>query len=25
LGEWIYGGMTQDILASCPICCLMSH
>lgn len=25
LGEWIYGGMTRDILASSPLCCLMSH
>jgi len=25
LGEWIFGGMTQDLLASSPICCLMSH
>jgi nucleotide-binding universal stress UspA family protein len=25
LGEWIFGGMTQDILASSPLCCLMSH
>lgn len=25
LGEWIFGGMTRSILASCPICCLMSH
>ena len=25
LGEWIFGGMTHNILASCPICCLMSH
>jgi nucleotide-binding universal stress UspA family protein len=25
LGEWIFGGMTRDILASCPLCCLMSH
>jgi nucleotide-binding universal stress UspA family protein len=25
LGEWIFGGMTRDLLASSPICCLMSH
>ena len=25
LGEWIFGGMTRNILASCPLCCLMSH
>lgn len=25
LGEWIFGGMTRDILASRPLCCLMSH
>ena len=25
LGEWMFGGMTRDLLASSPICCLMSH
>lgn len=25
LGEWIFGGMTRNLLASCPLCCLMSH
>jgi nucleotide-binding universal stress UspA family protein len=25
LGEWVFGGMTHDLLASSPICCLMSH
>jgi nucleotide-binding universal stress UspA family protein len=25
LTEWIFGGMTRDLLASSPICCLMSH
>ena len=25
VGEWIFGGMTRSILASCPLCCLMSH
>ena len=25
LGEWIFGGMTRDLLSTSPICCLMSH
>jgi nucleotide-binding universal stress UspA family protein len=25
LGEWIFGGMTQDLLAASPVCCLFSH
>lgn len=25
LGEWMFGGMTREILAYCPVCCLMSH
>jgi len=25
VGEWIFGGVTRDLLASSPICCLMSH
>jgi nucleotide-binding universal stress UspA family protein len=25
MAEWIFGGMTRSILASCPLCCLMSH
>jgi nucleotide-binding universal stress UspA family protein len=25
LGEWAFGGVTRDLLASSPICCLMSH
>lgn len=25
MGEWIFGGMTRDLLATSPICCLMSH
>lgn len=25
LGEWIFGGVTRDLLVSSPICCLMSH
>jgi nucleotide-binding universal stress UspA family protein len=24
-GEWIFGGMTRDVLEMTPICCLMSH
>jgi nucleotide-binding universal stress UspA family protein len=24
-GEWIFGGMTRNLLATSPICCLMSH
>ncbi|PTM40289.1 universal stress protein [Bosea sp. 124] len=23
--EWIFGGVTQDLLETTPICCLMSH
>lgn len=23
--EWIFGGMTQDLLEAAPVCCLMSH
>lgn len=23
--EWMFGGMTRDLLQSAPICCLMSH
>jgi nucleotide-binding universal stress UspA family protein len=23
--EWMFGGMTQDLLESTPVCCLMSH
>jgi nucleotide-binding universal stress UspA family protein len=23
--EWVFGGMTRDLLTSSPICCLMSH
>lgn len=23
--EWVFGGMTHDLLISSPICCLMSH
>ena len=25
LNEWVFGGMTRDLLMSSPICCLMSH
>jgi nucleotide-binding universal stress UspA family protein len=25
LGEWMFGGMTRELLAISPICCLMSH
>jgi nucleotide-binding universal stress UspA family protein len=25
LGEWVFGGMTREILESIPLCCLMSH
>jgi nucleotide-binding universal stress UspA family protein len=25
LGEWIFGGVTRDLLASSAICCLFSH
>jgi nucleotide-binding universal stress UspA family protein len=25
LGEWMFGGVTRTLLASCPVCCLFSH
>lgn len=25
LAEWIFGGVTRELLAGCPVCCLMSH
>jgi nucleotide-binding universal stress UspA family protein len=25
LGEWMFGGMTRELLANSSICCLMSH
>ena len=25
LGEWIFGGVTRDLLATSPLCCLLSH
>ena len=24
-GEWAFGGMTRELIAASPICCLMSH
>jgi nucleotide-binding universal stress UspA family protein len=24
-GEWLFGGMTQELLARSPVCCLLSH
>jgi nucleotide-binding universal stress UspA family protein len=24
-GEWMFGGMTRELLATSPICCLMAH
>jgi nucleotide-binding universal stress UspA family protein len=24
-GEWIFGGVTHELLASTPVCCLLSH
>jgi nucleotide-binding universal stress UspA family protein len=24
-GEWIFGGVTHDLLSTSPICCLMAH
>jgi nucleotide-binding universal stress UspA family protein len=24
LGEWLFGGVTRTLLASCPVCCF-SH
>jgi nucleotide-binding universal stress UspA family protein len=24
-GEWVFGGVTSDLLTTSPICCLMSH
>lgn len=24
-GEWVFGGMTQDLLEKSPVCCLLSH
>jgi nucleotide-binding universal stress UspA family protein len=25
LGEWLFGGVTHDLLNSSPVCCLLSH
>jgi nucleotide-binding universal stress UspA family protein len=25
LGEWMFGGVTRDLLANSSVCCLMSH
>jgi nucleotide-binding universal stress UspA family protein len=25
LGEWVFGGATQELMAESPICCLFSH
>jgi nucleotide-binding universal stress UspA family protein len=25
LGEWIFGGVTQGLVAASPVCCLFSH
>jgi hypothetical protein len=25
LGEWLFGGVTRDLLANSAVCCLMSH
>jgi nucleotide-binding universal stress UspA family protein len=25
LGEWIFGGVTHELLAHSPVCCLLSH
>ncbi|HXW29522.1 MAG TPA: universal stress protein [Xanthobacteraceae bacterium] len=25
LSEWIWGGVTRDLLETCPACCLLSH
>jgi nucleotide-binding universal stress UspA family protein len=24
-GEWVFGGVTRELLAGCPVCCLLSH
>jgi nucleotide-binding universal stress UspA family protein len=24
-GEWVFGGVTRDLLAGTPVCCLFSH
>jgi nucleotide-binding universal stress UspA family protein len=25
LSEWIWGGVTRELLGSSPVCCLLSH
>jgi len=25
LGEWVFGGVTHQLLASSPVCCMLSH
>jgi nucleotide-binding universal stress UspA family protein len=25
LGEWVFGGVTRDLLSASPLCCLFSH
>jgi nucleotide-binding universal stress UspA family protein len=25
LGEWVFGGVTRDLLVQSPVCCLLSH
>jgi nucleotide-binding universal stress UspA family protein len=25
LGEWIFGGVTRELIADSPVCCLFSH
>jgi nucleotide-binding universal stress UspA family protein len=25
LGEWMFGGVTQELLARSPVCCLLAH
>ena len=25
IGEWVFGGITRDLLADLPVCCLFSH
>jgi nucleotide-binding universal stress UspA family protein len=25
LDEWVFGGVTRDLLTACPMCCLLAH
>jgi nucleotide-binding universal stress UspA family protein len=25
LGEWIFGGITRELLTASPVCCVLSH